>query len=118
KRQPWNVDTIGQESWSNTVLNKKCVVNETSAADEQEESEEAAVSGCSEHVKKYEADIKQFAFHANFEDCRRFLLSHPNLVNSHTLDYRSLWCIRLHLDGKKALLEHVSRQAVTIQMII
>lgn len=116
-RQPWNVDTIGQETWSGTVLNKNCLKNDQKD-EEIDYEDEAAVSEYEAHVRTYEADMRQFAFHANFEDRRRFLLAHPNLVNQFTVDYLSLWCIQLKIDGKTALLGYVARQAVTVQMIL
>lgn len=116
-RQPWNVDTIGKEAWSGTVLNKNCL--KSSKKDEEIDYEdEAAVTEYEAHVRAYEADMRQFAFHANFEDRRRFLLAHPNLVNQFTVDYLSLWCIQLKIDGKTSLLGYVARQAVTVQMIL
>lgn len=116
-RQPWNVDTIGQETWSGTVLNKN-VLNKPKTQEEITYEKEADVIGYEGHVAAYEAEMRQFAFQANFEERRRYLVAHPNLVHQYTVDYLSLWCISLKLEGKQALLECVARQAVTIQMIL
>lgn len=128
KLQPWNVDTISKDSWSGTILNRKCIKGSKSKHgqtiggyddnDDDDGDGDELTTSYSEHIKQYESKIKEFAFHSNFDFCRRFLLNNPNIVNRFTLDYLSIWCIELRIEGKNSLFEHVSRQAVMIQLIL
>lgn len=122
-KQPWNVDTISHDTWSNTHLNRNCLTQncQKNLGDDssvEEKYTEEKLQSYSEFIEQYEPQIKEFAFHSKFEDCRQYLLSNPNIVCEHTLDYMSLWCMQLEIDKKHSLLEHVLRQTVMIQMIL
>lgn len=118
KKQPWNVDTISHDSWSNTLINRKCLSQTKVTSSEEEYFSEDKLNKYSQFVGKHESKIKEFAFHSRFDDCRWFLLENPEIVSEHTLDYMSLWCMQLQIEKKTALLDHVSRQTVVMQMLI
>lgn len=137
---PWDVDTISKDGWSKTVLNKGCLTTNNSGdkaepskacavhpnkstedlddtkKDEIEETGEFKAYG--DFINLHEPKIREFGFRSRFEDCRRYLLAHPEIVSQHTFDYLCLWCMQLMLENKQALLEHVARQTVVLQMLL
>lgn len=118
KKQPWNVDTLSQDGWSQTVLNKKCLLPQEEPAAQAEDLTDKTVDDYLSFVGKHEATIKKFAFLARFEDSRRFMMTNPELASKYTLDYLMLWCVQLKINSKLALFEHVARQAVTIEILL
>lgn len=134
---PWNVDTISQDDWSKTVINTSCLADvnksehkscpvheqwdddgEDDKSRESVELDQTKMKAYNEFVETHESSIREFGFRSRFDDCRRYLLGHPDLVSQHTYDYLCIWCLQLELENKRALFEHVSRQAVVIQMLL
>ncbi|XP_075675833.1 hsp90 co-chaperone Cdc37-like [Dermatophagoides pteronyssinus] len=122
--QPWNVDTISHDSWSKTLINKnqnndnEIYRSTNDDGDNDKEISDEQMDQYAKHVEQYESIIRDFAFHSRFDDSRRILVENPNIVCQHSLDYLSLWCIQLKIEERTALLEHIVRQAVLIQLIL
>ncbi|OTF76854.1 hsp90 co-chaperone Cdc37-like protein [Euroglyphus maynei] len=123
--QPWNVDTISHDSWSKTIINRKAIESNDNdiddahdVDDDMNEINDAQMDQYAKHVEQYEIVMRDFAFHSRFDDSRRILLDNPNIVSQHSLDYLSLWCIQLKVEERSALLEHIARQTVLIQLIL
>lgn len=72
--QPWNVDTIGKESWSKTVLNKP-----KPRLDRSNMTEEEREQLYKEFVSKNEKRIKHYGMLSKWEDCKLYLMEHPEL---------------------------------------
>jgi cell division cycle protein 37 len=112
---PWNVDTIGQESYSKTVINTpKPKVND----DEKELTEEEKAIRFKEFVKEKEPLLKQYGMLKKYEDTKNFLLDHPELVCDDTGNFLVYWCIDLALEEKFDLLDHISHQCIAMQFLI
>lgn len=124
--QPWNVDTISHDSWSKTIINRNVIESNNNEIyqsnnnddDDIDEINDVQMDQYAKHLEQYETVIRDFAFHSRFDDSRRFLLENANIVCQHSLDYLSLWCIQLKIEERTALLEHIVRQAVLIQLIL
>lgn len=109
---PWNVDTISQPGFSKTVFN-------TDAKKKQEElSEEEREKRTREFFKKHEKEIKAYGMLQKFDDSKRHLQEHPQLVCEDTANYLVIWCINLEMEEKSSLMEHVAHQCICIQFIL
>lgn len=111
KTQPLNVDTIGTEAWSKSVINKGVSKKET-------KSEEEVMGDYKSFVQKYEKDIKKYGLFSKIEDSQQFFISNPNLVSEHTASYLCIWSIDLCVEEKTDLMNRVSHQAVILQFIL
>ena len=109
---PWNVDTIGKESWSKTVINKP------KARVTKEISEEEKNELYIKFVKENETKIKHYGMLSKWDDCKRFLLENPNLCCEETTNYLAIWCLDLQVEDKSQLMEHISKQVISMQYIL
>lgn len=75
-------------------------------------------STCESFVQKYEQEIKHFGMLRRWDDSQRFLSDMPQLICEETAKFLILWCVRLHQEGKEALMEQVAHQAVVMQFIL
>jgi cell division cycle protein 37 len=49
-------------------------------------------------IKENEKKLKMFGMLRRFEDSKRFLLEHQNLVCEDTANYLVIWCINLEME--------------------
>lgn len=112
KITPWNVDTISNPGFTKTVINKPPPrVSENLSEEEREQR-------MKEFVKKNEKLLKQYGMLRKFDDSKRFLLEHPELVCEDTANYLVIWCINLEMEEKKELAGHVAHQCICMQFIL
>jgi len=109
---PWNVDTIGHEGFSKTVINTKV------KAEEEPQSEEEKASKLKVFINANETLLKQYGLLRKYDDSRRFLLEHPHLACENTASYLVIWCINLALEDKMDLMNHVSHQCIAMQFLL
>ncbi|XP_049827076.1 hsp90 co-chaperone Cdc37 [Schistocerca gregaria] len=112
KTTPWNVDTIGKPGFAKTVIN-------TAPKPKREVlSEEEQGKRLKEHIAKYEKLMKNFGMLRRYDDSKRFLQEHPELVSEHTANYLVIWCINLEMEEKHDLMKHVAHQCICIQYML
>ncbi|XP_067612656.1 hsp90 co-chaperone Cdc37 isoform X2 [Eurosta solidaginis] len=113
KRAPWNVDTISKPGFEKTVLNKQAVRK----ADENltEEEKEARMK---KFVKENEKLCKQYGMLRKYDDSKRFLQQHLELVCEDTANYLVIWSINLEMEEKHELMAHVAHQCICMQYIL
>lgn len=109
---PWNVDTIGRDGFSRTVINVK------PAAAEEELSEEEKGKRLQKFCKENKALLDEFGLLRKYEDSKRFLLEHPQLAHENTANYLTLECVNHALLEKFELMNHVSHQCIAIQFLL
>lgn len=112
KQQPWNVDTISKPKWEKTIINNPVKVDKAPLTEEEKERR------YNEFVKKHESNIKRFGMLSKWEDCKKFLMDEPNLCCEETANYLTLWCLNLEIEGKSNLMEHVAKQAISMQYML
>ncbi|KAH7727021.1 Hsp90 co-chaperone Cdc37 [Aphelenchoides avenae] len=96
--QPWNVDTIGHEAWSKTIVNKATERKEpppAPAIDDEEDNRRMA-----QYFKDHEELIKQFAMLDQLDECENFLLEHPHLSSDYAASYITIEALNLAMLGK------------------
>jgi len=91
---PWNVDTIGQDGFTKTVINTK-PARKSDDADLSEEEKERRMK---QFVKDHEKELKEFGMLRKYDDSKKFLQDHPYLVCENTANYLVIWCINLEME--------------------
>ncbi|KAL0116671.1 hypothetical protein PUN28_009949 [Cardiocondyla obscurior] len=114
KLTPWNVDTIGQDGFTKTVINKKPVRNDDDSSLSDEEKEKRM----KQFVKDYEKELKEFGMLRRYDDSKQFLQEHLYLVCENTANYLVIWCINLEMEEKHNLMEHIAHQCICMQYIL
>ncbi|KAI4497013.1 hypothetical protein M0802_007961 [Mischocyttarus mexicanus] len=114
KLTPWNVDTIGQDGFTKTVINTKPARNDDDSTISDEEKEKRM----KQFVKKNEKQLKEFGMLRRYDDSKKFLLEHPQIVCENTANYLVIWCINLEMEEKHDLMEHIAHQCICMQYIL
>ncbi|KAJ3654459.1 hypothetical protein Zmor_013647 [Zophobas morio] len=113
KLAPWNVDTISQPGFAKTVINKKAPRPKDEQLTDEEREEKMK-----KFVKDNEKNLKHFGMLRRYDDSRKFLREHTELVSEDTANYLVIWCIRLEMEEKHDLMKHVAHQTICMQYIL
>jgi len=109
----WNVDTISHDKFSKTLINKDEPTKSDAQMTEEERAERYRI-----FLDKNKANIKHFGMLRHYEDSRRFLTEHYELVCEDTANYLVVWCIDLEIEDKHDLMHHVAHQCIVMQFIL
>lgn len=109
---PWNVDTISNPGFTKTVINKPASRHNEKLSDEEREKRMKAF------IKENEKLLKEYGMLRKYDDSKRFLQEHPQLVCEDTANYLVMWCINLELEDKQMLSQHVAHQCICMQYIL
>ncbi|XP_017758669.1 PREDICTED: hsp90 co-chaperone Cdc37 [Eufriesea mexicana] len=114
KLTPWNVDTIGQDGFTKTMINKRPVRkgDDNGLSDEEKEKKMKVF------VKENEKKLKEFGMLRRYDDSKKYLADNPQLVCENTANYLVIWCINLEIEEKHELMEHVAHQCISMQCIL
>jgi len=113
KKTPWNVDTISKPGFQKTVINKK-----PEKKDESQMSEEEREKSMKAFIKQNEKLMERYGVLKKYDDSKKFLLEHHNLVCEDTANYLVIWCINLEMEEKHELMVHVAHQCICMQYIL
>lgn len=113
KKLPLNVDTLSKPGFQKTIINTK---PKEKSYDELTDDEKG--QKMKDFVKENEKLLKQFGMMQKFEDSRKFLLEHHQLVGEATANYLVIWCINLEMEKKSDLMQHVAHQCICMQFIL
>lgn len=113
KKTPWNVDTISKPGFEKTVINKP-----PPRPNYDNLSEEEKERIMKEFVKANEKLLKQYGMIRRYDDSKRFLSEHNQLVCENTANYLVIWCINLEMEKKHELMTHVAHQCISMQYIL
>ena len=94
KLTPWNVDTIAQEGFAKTVINKKPPRRDEDSMLSDEEKERRMKQFVAENEKK----LKEFGMLRKYDDSKKFLQDNLHLVCENTANYLVIWCINLEME--------------------
>lgn len=113
KKTPWNVDTISKPGFEKTVINKlPQQKNNSELTDEEREKK------MRDFIKQHEKLMKQYGMMKKYDDSKKFLLEHNQLVSEDTANYLVIWCINLEIEEKHELMTHVAHQCICIQYVL
>ncbi|EDW28655.1 GL18835 [Drosophila persimilis] len=96
-------------------LYKKIGINKSAG---RKPDEELSLEEFQEFVKENEELCKQYGMLRKYEDSRRFLEEHQQLVCEETCCFLTNWCIDLELEKKHEQVAHVAHQCVCMQYIL
>lgn len=113
QKTPWNVDTISKPGFAKTVINKEAIRPKYSDMTEDEKEEQMKV-----FVKENEKKVKQYGMLRKYDDSKKFLIEHHQLVCEDTANYLVIWCIQLQMEEKSELMAHVAHQCICMQYIL
>ncbi|KAJ0172208.1 hypothetical protein K1T71_012181 [Dendrolimus kikuchii] len=113
KQTPWNVDTISEPGFTKTVINTKPVRSKDENLTEEEKEKRMK-----KFIKENEKVLKQFGMLRKYEDSKKFLQDHNQLVCEETANYLVIWCINLEMEEKHDLMAHVAHQTICMQYIL
>uniref|UniRef100_A0A0A1WXT4 Hsp90 co-chaperone Cdc37 n=1 Tax=Zeugodacus cucurbitae TaxID=28588 RepID=A0A0A1WXT4_ZEUCU len=113
RKAPWNVDTISKPGFEKTVLNKQAV-----RKPDENLTEEEKESRMKKFVKENEKFCKQYGMLRKYDDSKRFLQEHLDLVCEETANYLVIWSINLEMEEKHELMAHVAHQCICMQYIL
>lgn len=114
KLTPWNVDTIGQDGFTKTVINKKEPRQDEDSSLTDEEKEKRMQQFVNDNKQK----LREFGMLRRYEDSKKFLQENPHLACENTANYLVIWCINLEMEDKHELMEHVAHQCICMQYIL
>ncbi|KAI6226167.1 Hsp90 chaperone protein kinase-targeting subunit [Aphelenchoides fujianensis] len=111
---PWNVDTIGKEAWSKSIVNK--VTDKKPAPPPKNEDEE------SDRMMKYFKDneklLDKYARLKGFDQCEKFLLEHPHLCSEFATSYLTIEALNLAIDEKHDEMAIYAGNCITLQYLL
>lgn len=113
KLTPWNVDTIGQDGFTKTVINTKPARSDDDSGFSDEEKEKRM----KQFVKENEKKLKEFGMLRRYDDSKKFLLDNPQIVCENTANYLVIWCINLEMEEVSQLLLSSMRMDVILNSI-
>ncbi|ALC43197.1 Cdc37 [Drosophila busckii] len=113
KKAPWNVDTISKPGFEKTVINKKAP-----RKSDEDLTEEEREQRMKQFVKENEKLCKQYGMMRKYDDSKRFLQEHLDLVCEETANYLVIWSINLEMEEKHELMAHVAHQCICMQYIL
>lgn len=113
KKMPWNVDTISKPGFAKTVVNKL-----PSRKPDENLTEEEREAKMKKFVKENEKLCKQYGMMRKYDDSKRFLQEHLDLVCDETANYLVIWSINLEMEEKHELMAHVAHQCICMQYIL
>lgn len=108
---PWNVDTISKPGFEKTVINRSSKKSENL-------TEEEKAKRTKNFIKENEDLLKQYGMLRRYDDSKKFLLDHSQLVCEDTANYLVIWCINLEMEKKHDLMAHVAHQCICMQYIL
>lgn len=111
---PWNVDTIGQDGFTKTVINKKAPRNEEDSSLSDEEKEKRM----KQFVKENEKKLKEFGMLRKYDDSKKFLSENPQLVCENTANYLVIWCINLEMEEVSSCIQIFIIIIIVIVMLL
>lgn len=113
KKAPWNVDTISKPGFQKTVINKQ-----TKRKEDENLTEEQREQRMRKFVEENEKLCKQYGMMRKYDDSKRFLQEHQQLVCDETANYLVIWSINLEMEEKHELMAHVAHQCICMQYIL
>ena len=104
--QPWNVDTIGKESWSKTIINKPKDTNKTApVANSAKNNEEEEHSRTLKYFEENEQLLKKFSMLQGFDRMEEFILENPHLASEYATNWMTIEALNFAIEEDVRFLE-------------
>lgn len=113
--QPWNVDTIGHEVWSKSIINKATDKKQTS---EPKEDEEESYKKMVKYFENNESLLMEFSLLEGFEKLEAFLLEHPHISSDYATNFLTIEALNLAIGRKYTTMDRVAENCITLQYLL
>ncbi|KAL7072942.1 hypothetical protein ACQ4LE_008015 [Meloidogyne hapla] len=121
---PWNVDTIGKETWSRTIVNKP--KDKTAAKDGASPSVSAQpkLSEDEEHRRLLdyfsanETLLGEMSLLKGFDAMENMLLDNPHLASEYATNWLTIEALNHAIDGDDEKMGRVAENCITIQYLL
>jgi cell division cycle protein 37 len=112
---PWNVDTIGREAWSKSVINKPAEKKESSKPklDDEEENQRML-----DYFKNNESVLRKFASLSGFDKVEEFLLDHPYLASEYATSWLTIEALNHAIEEEFDAMNKMTEQCITVQYLL
>uniref|UniRef100_A0A914YVD3 Hsp90 chaperone protein kinase-targeting subunit n=1 Tax=Panagrolaimus superbus TaxID=310955 RepID=A0A914YVD3_9BILA len=113
---PWNVDTIGHEAWSKSVINKPAENKEPEKSrnlDDEEENQRMI-----DYFKNNESILRQFASLSGFDKVEEYLLDHPHLASEFATSWLTIEALNHAIEEEFDAMNKMTEQCITVQYLL
>uniref|UniRef100_A0A915DRN1 Hsp90 chaperone protein kinase-targeting subunit n=1 Tax=Ditylenchus dipsaci TaxID=166011 RepID=A0A915DRN1_9BILA len=117
RQQPWNVDTIGREAWSKSIINKAGEKKVT----EVKEDEDEAYKKVLKFFEDNDSLLRELSLLDGFEKLENYLLDHPHLSSESTTNFLTIEALNLAIEKKCNLvfqMDRVAENCITLQYLL
>ncbi|CAD6192479.1 unnamed protein product [Caenorhabditis auriculariae] len=111
--EPWNVDTIGHESFSTTRINKIQEPKSAARLSEEEDTKKMA-----DFCEKNEGLLQTYGRIHGLKATEDFLTEHPHLACEYAANYLTIECLNLAIDRKEDEMCVMAEQCVIMQYLL
>uniref|UniRef100_A0A914HV96 Hsp90 chaperone protein kinase-targeting subunit n=1 Tax=Globodera rostochiensis TaxID=31243 RepID=A0A914HV96_GLORO len=116
RQRPWNVDTIGREVWSKSVINKpKEGKEQQKKSTTNKESEEEEHNRTIKYFKDNEALLNQLCTLDGFDKLEKHLLEHPHLASEYATNFLTIEALNHAIDEEEIKMSRVAENCIMIQ---
>ncbi|KAI1727800.1 cdc37 hsp90 binding domain-containing protein [Ditylenchus destructor] len=113
--QPWNVDTIGHEAWSKSIINKP---KDKANIEELKEDEDEYHKKVLKYFEDNESLLKKFSSLSGFDQVEAFLLEHPHISSEYATNYLTIEALNLAIEEKHAKMNKMAENCITLQYLL
>jgi len=111
-KMPLNVDTISQEGFSKSIINKSQPRTNENLSEEEREKK------MRDFVSKNEKEIKAFGWLKKFDDSKAYMMEHTHLACEETANYLVIHCLNLEMETKHEAMMQVAHQCICVQYLL
>jgi len=108
KLQPWNVDTIGREVWSKSIINKE---------KKSEQYVESQTDAAVRFIEENEQLLDRLQGVKSTDELEKFLLAYPHMSSDFSSTYLTMRALQMAIDEQWSELERLAKASVYLQYI-
>ncbi|KAE9552861.1 hypothetical protein FO519_003926 [Halicephalobus sp. NKZ332] len=113
---PWNVDTIGKEAWSKSVINKASDKKEPPKPKMDDDEDNKRML---DYFNKNESVLKEFSqLDGGFDKTEQFLLDHSYLASEYATSWMTIEALNQTIDQNFSVMEKMTEQCITVQYLL
>jgi len=112
--QPWNVDTIGHEAWSKSIINKPKDKSEATKSDIGDESCKKMMK----YIDDNEHLLKKLSTCKNFDMVEKLLLEQPHLASEYASNWLTIEALNMGIEEKYDEMDVLAENCITVQYLL
>ncbi|KAI6184386.1 hypothetical protein M3Y97_00590500 [Aphelenchoides bicaudatus] len=112
----WNVDTIGKEAWSKSIINKANEKKPESASKHVNEDEEN--NQMMKFFDENESLMRKYAMLKGFEECEKFLLENSKLCCDFATSFLTIEALNMAIEQRDEEMASYAANCITLQYLL